>query len=733
MAEEIKLDPELLAKLAERKLKSWQTDDSRPLSTGRANLSDAERADLLDKMYDDEEALKKVSQTMGSPQVLCGFEYSREGEDISAEEMKEVCDRWGITREEVDQICDEMWISERDLATTPGFFLGRGVPHPDQGDTPDSKDDPTASIWYHRVLKAHMQLAMHEMGTYQRPMNESVMAKGFGVDSCRDDTTEYPAGGIGQVPEKLEYVKVSKEIEKERGISLYRPNLHWHGIELGQKPYVKWKISATHMQRPAVTYDGLSMEQISFLNNAACHQWMADVQRTHIFGMDLAHRTVERRFGKEVTPDSINLYMEMHNHNIASGSLIMEHIGETDPRLVADSYVKIVTGNEAMLEVLDPQYIIDPRQLFPEYQASQIMNQIGDKLFEVARIPTLITMIGDHGTTRGWTGQQASLAFLSAYRIPAGEAVTSDFVYTVKHGDNIFMGNLMPWRRAKMVNSPGGVSFGYAADMSQGSRAPESQDPFDPVNLFLESVAWAGYYDIGYLHNYLAGGSSGWTQVMITQGFCSDIDVDFCYRTLDADTMTHFMGLDLAPSSMDSLYCASEGIVKYGMEYFDKMPIAQETLYGGLQRAGLISAVSGASTAYFCRSPTFGLPGFYHALLMCKEGWNRLGFYASDGPHQQGTFHSYTLVGEYGGPLEFRGPNYPDYNWSVGHLGIYVAYVNGVHFLSGHGYSCNPIVHAAFADPSLLFDFAHIRREVARGAVHEFMPAGERDVVIPAH
>jgi methyl-coenzyme M reductase alpha subunit len=37
-----------------------------------------------------------------------------------------------------------------------------------------------------------------------------------------------------------------------------------------------------------------------------------------------------------------------------------------------------------------------------------------------------------------------------------------------------------------------------------------------------------------------------------------------------------------------------------------------------------------------------------------------------------------------------------------------------------------------FADPSLKFDFAEPRREFARGAIREFMPAGERSLIIPA-
>jgi methyl-coenzyme M reductase alpha subunit len=39
-------------------------------------------------------------------------------------------------------------------------------------------------------------------------------------------------------------------------------------------------------------------------------------------------------------------------------------------------------------------------------------------------------------------------------------------------------------------------------------------------------------------------------------------------------------------------------------------------------------------------------------------------------------------------------------------------------------------VRVAFADPSLVFDFANVTKEIGRGALREFQPAGERSAVI---
>ena len=48
-----------------------------------------------------------------------------------------------------------------------------------------------------------------------------------------------------------------------------------------------------------------------------------------------------------------------------------------------------------------------------------------------------------------------------------------------------------------------------------------------------------------------------------------------------------------------------------------------------------------------------------------------------------------------------------------------------------HGPS-SPLIKITFADPSLKFDFSEPRREFAKGAIREFMPAGERSLIIPA-
>ncbi|MHC1579312.1 MAG: coenzyme-B sulfoethylthiotransferase subunit alpha, partial [Candidatus Alkanophagales archaeon] len=54
------------------------------------------------------------------------------------------------------------------------------------------------------------------------------------------------------------------------------------------------------------------------------------------------------------------------------------------------------------------------------------------------------------------------------------------------------------------------------------------------------------------------------------------------------------------------------------------------------------------------------------------------------------------------------------------------------HAARGDPWVLSPVVKGAFADSSLPFDFKRIRAEVARGALREFMPEGERDLIKPA-
>ncbi|MCQ5363115.1 MAG: methyl-coenzyme M reductase subunit alpha, partial [Candidatus Methanomethylicia archaeon] len=59
--------------------------------------------------------------------------------------------------------------------------------------------------------------------------------------------------------------------------------------------------------------------------------------------------------------------------------------------------------------------------------------------------------------------------------------------------------------------------------------------------------------------------------------------------------------------------------------------------------------------------------------------------------------------------------------------------VSAAHGGRGDAWTTNPLIKVAFADKDLKFDFTHPRLCFGKGALREFMPAGERDLIIPSH
>ena len=157
-----------------------------------------------------------------------------------------------------------------------------------------------------------------------------------------------------------------------------------------------------------------------------------------------------------------------------------------------------------------------------------------------------------------------------------------------------------------------------------------------------------------------------------------------------------------------------------------------EDHFGGSQRASVIAAASGLPTSMATGNSNAGLNGWYLSMLMHKEGWSRLGFFGYDLQDQCGSTNSLSIRPDEGLIGELRGPNYPNYAMTVGHQGEYAAISGSCHYARGDAWTLNPLIKITFADPSLSFDFAEPRREFAKGAIREFMPAGERSLIIPA-
>lgn len=52
---------------------------------------------------------------------------------------------------------------------------------------------------------------------------------------------------------------------------------------------------------------------------------------------------------------------------------------EVDPGLVVDSYAKVFSGDDELIDQLDQRFVIDINKEFPEEQAEQLKKYIGKK------------------------------------------------------------------------------------------------------------------------------------------------------------------------------------------------------------------------------------------------------------------------------------------------------------------------------------------------------------------
>ena len=143
----------------------------------------------------------------------------------------------------------------------------------------------------------------------------SLKEKFQGQDVESERATFYKFGGMAQSPRKQEFIKAAKAVEMDRGISMYEPaRCHLGGIPMGQRQLMTYQVSQS-----GVFVEG---DDLHFVNNAAMQQFWDDIRRTVIVGMDLAHQTLQKRLGKEVTPETINEYLHILNHAMPGAAVV---------------------------------------------------------------------------------------------------------------------------------------------------------------------------------------------------------------------------------------------------------------------------------------------------------------------------------------------------------------------------------------------------------------------------
>jgi methyl-coenzyme M reductase alpha subunit len=438
--------------------------------------------------------------------------------------------------------------------------------------------------------------------------------------------------------------------------------------------------------------------------------------------MDTAHSVLEKRLGVEVTPETINEYMETINHALPGGAVVQEHMVEVHPGLVGDCYAKIFTGDDTLADELDSRFLIDINKEFPEEQAEMLKKYIGSKTYQISRVPSMVVRVCDGGTVSRWSAMQIGMSFIAAYKLCAGEAAIADFSYAAKHADVIEMGSILPARRARGPNEPGGIPFGVMADMVQTSRVSN-----DPAEISLEVIAAAAtIYDQIWLGSYMSGGV-GFTQYA-TASYTDDILDDFVYYGMEYVDENY--GICGAKATTEVVHDIASEVTLYGLEQYE-YPALLEDHFGGSQRAAVVSAAAGCSVAFATGNSNAGINGWYLSQILHKEAHSRLGFYGYDLQDQCGASNSLSIRSDEGLIHELRGPNYPNYAMNVGHQPEYAGIAQAPHAARGDAFCANPLIKVAFADSNLTFDFKHPRKSIAKGALREFLPSGERDLISP--
>ena len=547
-----------------------------------------------------------------------------------------------------------------------------------------------------------------------------------GQDPQSVNTTFYNFDGVKQSPRKREFMAATKSIEQKRGISMYDPeHCHLGGIPMGQRQLMTYEVSGT-----GTFVEG---DDLHFVNNAAMQQMWDDIRRTIIVGMDLAHATLQKRLGKEVTPETISEYLHILNHAMPGGAVVQEHMVETHPGLVDDCYVKVFTGDDEMADSIEKQFVLNIDKLFTPEHAAVLKKNVGKSIYQAIHIPTIVSRTCDGGTTSRWSAMQIGMSFIAAYRMCAGEAAVADLSFAAKHAGVIQMATHLPARRARGPNEPGGIKFGLFSDIIQANR----KYPNDPAKAALEQVgAGAMLFDQIWLGSYMSGGV-GFTQYA-TAAYTDNILDEFTYYGMDY--IKDKYGVDYKNPSPAKLVKPTQEVVNdiatevnlNGMEQYEQYPTMMEDHFGGSQRASVLAASCGITTSIATGNSNAGLNAWYLSMLMHKEGWSRLGFFGYDLQDQCGSANSLSMEPDRGLIGELRGPNYPNYAMNVGHQGEYAAISGAAHFGRGDAFCFNPLVKITFADPSLKFDFSEPRKEFAKGAIREFVPAGERSLIIPA-
>jgi len=545
------------------------------------------------------------------------------------------------------------------------------------------------------------------------------------------DEKMYHRGGYKQSTRKKEFVEAGREVAKKRGIPSYNRAV---GLPVGQRmlepmPVGKW---------------GIIMEQDDshHMNNAAIQQLNDDIKRTVIMNLDLAHRMLQVRVGKEVTPETLNLYMETLQHTMGAGAVAQEHMNEVNPYLVKDAWAKIITGSDEIMDELDPAFYIHIDELFHPDRAAALKKAIGDSIWVVFRVPTLAVRMADGEEAGRWAAMQNTMAFISAYQL-SGEHVVSDLAYAFKHARVIHMGDKMWGARARGRNEIGGMPDGFIADCIQSERdlpmipyveyiqQEGSKGARQLMGRLAEGISMAAVLDNTLWLGFYMSGGIGFSNTVATSAISGGANEDILgeFSTL----ATQYLRGKMIVPNWDILKILINMIITYVIETYEKFPTLAELHWGGAHKTSIVGTVASGVGGMLTGSSTMGLwAGNYAISYAMKEGWLRTGWAGQEIQDHLGLPYLCSYRPEEGNLTEMHGLNYPFHSYSAGHGNQRAAANYGAMMGRGSAWVLSPVVKVAFADPHLAFDFRRPRYAIGKAGIKEFAPDGERTVILPA-
>ncbi|MBD3230734.1 MAG: hypothetical protein GF329_21325 [Candidatus Lokiarchaeota archaeon] len=533
------------------------------------------------------------------------------------------------------------------------------------------------------------------------------------------DEKMYKRNGLNQSEVIMENIKIGKNIALEREIPMYDPSF---AEPIGHRQIIKYKITNSDKI--------VSADKIHALNNIAMQKLYDDVRRTTILNLDVPHKVIQVRAGKEVTPETINHFLKTLQHTIAGGIVSQDQFADVNPKLMKDAYCKIITGNDELSELIDNRLSIDINENFHESRAEKLKQAIGDTIHLVVRAPKLLVRSLDNSIAYKWAGIQSTLSFIASYRLTK-DSNLSDIAYATQKANTIAIGEPTWQSFGGSHNSLGGIPFGYFADMCQG----DSELPLRPFmevaredselsRKYLMKSLDALTIIVPILTNFwdgykLAGGSNILDGLTVT-AFIGGIFDDFI--DIMNDMMNKYfskitkLGMKVMPKRWYNLRWPVENMVHILMETMEKYPTAMETLRTGGQKMYIISLIAGIMASLLSGSSTAGLWAVDYSIgLLVKEGWCRTGKSGNEAINQLGLPYSCSLRMEEGGLPELRGMNSFYQSLSLGSAVPRVAALYAASLARGDAWVCSPLIKAAFADTHLSFDFKNPRKEIIKG------------------